>query len=602
MRSSTALFPGFVEAVHGVAAACPAVGDADGFPRAGWRNMALRVAGAWIALTLLSGATLAREPHHGIPQVKFIDESIAAGWADAGLQPAAPATEEEWCRRVYLDLVGRIPSVSELDAFLAGSSQSRRVELVNRLLGEEMVDEYARHWTDIWTTILIGRDTENERVNRSGMRQWLRRVLAKNMPYDRFVTELVTATGVNKSGQKGFNGATNFLSGKLDENGIQATAKTAQIFLGLQVQCTQCHNHPFNKGKQNQFWELNAFFRQTKALRQFEGTRDIQAITLVDEDFAGEGSNPDPETAELFYELRNGQVKVAFPVFVDGTAISKSGYLPGKMEDGTKYGVNRRGELAKLVVTSPLFPKAIVNRIWGHFFGFGFTRPVDDLGEHNAPSHPELLDGLAERFREGSFDVKELMRWIVLSRPFSLSSRTTKGNAKDDPFVGEQPRFSRFYLRQMRSEELYQSLLTATEADRVGGEGEGESTRGEAAARRKDEWLSQFIIAFGTDEGDEATTFNGSIPQVLMMFNGDLVKSATAVGQGGFLDRIARSNDLKNPAKIDLLYRAALARRPTARELKVANQIMGARKGDAAAALQDIWWAVLNSNEFIINH
>ncbi|MFM7519554.1 MAG: DUF1549 and DUF1553 domain-containing protein [Planctomycetota bacterium] len=602
MRPSMALFPGFVRAVHGVAAACPAVGDADGFPRAGWWCMALRVAGAWIALTLLSGATPAREPHHGIPQVKFIDESIAAGWADAGLQPAAPATDEEWCRRVYLDLVGRIPSVSELDAFLAGPSESRRVELVNRLLGEESVDEYARHWTDIWTTILIGRDTENERVNRSGMRQWLRRVLAKNMPYDRFVTELVTATGVNKSGQKGFNGATNFLSGKLDENGIQATAKTAQIFLGLQVQCTQCHNHPFNKGKQNQFWELNAFFRQTKALRQFEGTRDIQAMALVDEDFAGEGSNPDPETAELFYELRNGQVKVAFPVFVDGTAISKSGYLPGKMEDGTEYGVNRRGELAKLIVTSPLFPKAIVNRIWGHFFGFGFTRPVDDLGEHNAPSHPELLDGLAERFREGSFDVKQLMRWIVLSRPYSLSSRTTKGNSKDDPFVGEQPRFSRFYLRQMRPEELYQSLLTATEADRVGGEGEGESTRGEAAARRKDEWLSQFIIAFGTDEGDEATTFNGSIPQVLMMFNGDLVKSATAVGQGGFLDRIARSNDLKNAAKIDLLYRAALARRPTARELKVANQIMGARKGDAAAALQDIWWAVLNSNEFIINH
>jgi len=602
MRSSTALFPGFFRAVHGVAAACRAVGDAEGLPRAGWRGIALRVAGAGIALTLLSAATLAREPHHGIPQVKFIDESIAVGWADAGLQPAAPATDEEWCRRVYLDLVGRIPSVAELDAFLAGSSESRRVDLVNRLLGEEMVDEYARHWTDIWSTILIGRDTENERVNRSGMRQWLRRVLAKNMPYDRFVTELVTATGVNKSGQKGFNGATNFLSGKLDENGIQATAKTAQIFLGLQVQCTQCHNHPFNKGKQNQFWELNAFFRQTKALRQFEGTRDIQAIALVDEDFAGEGSNPDPQTAELFYELRNGQVKVAFPVFVDGTAISKSGYLPGKMEDGTEYGVNRRGELAKLIVTSPLFPKAIVNRMWGHFFGFGFTRPVDDLGEHNAPSHPELLDGLAERFREGSFDVKELMRWIVLSRPYSLSSRTTKGNSKDDPFVGEQPRFSRFYLRQMRPEELYQSLLTATEADRVGGEGEGEAARGEAAARRKDEWLSQFIIAFGTDEGDEATTFNGSIPQVLMMFNGDLVKSATAVGQGGFLDRIARSNELKNPAKIDLLYRAALARRPTARELKVANQIMGARKGDAAAALQDIWWAVLNSNEFIINH
>jgi hypothetical protein len=472
---------------------------------------------------------------------------------------------------------------------------------VNRLLGDEMVDEYARNWTDTWTTVLIGRDTENERVNRSGMRQWLRRVLAKNIPYDAFVTELVTATGVNKSGQRGFNGATNFLSGKLDENGVQATAKTAQVFLGMQVQCTQCHNHPFNKGKQNQFWEFNAFFRQTRALRRFDGTRDIQAMELDDEDFAGEGGEGNTEEAGLFYELRNGQVKVAFPVFIDGTTISKSGYLPAVLEDGSKYGVNRRDELAKLIVTSPLMPKAMVNRIWGHFFGFGFTRPIDDLGEHNPPSHPELLEGLAERFREQSFDSKELMRWIVLSRPYSLSSRTTKGNAKDDPFVGEKPQFSRFYLRQMRPEELYQSLLTATEADRVGGDAEPAAERGEAAARRKDEWLAQFIIAFGTDEGDEATTFNGSIPQVLMMFNGDLVKAATAVGKGGFLDRVAKSND-KNAAKIDLLYRAALARRPTAREVKVANQMMTARKGDAAAALQDIWWAVLNSNEFIINH
>jgi hypothetical protein len=365
------------------------------------------IAGLCLGWTLLAcGYLVAADPHHGIPQVRFINEQVAAGWTDAGLQPAAPATEEEWCRRVYIDLVGRIPSVDELDAHLAGSSETRRVDLVNHLLGEEMVDEYARNWTDIWTTVLIGRDTENERVNRSGMRQWLRRVLAKNIPYDDFVTELVTATGVNKSGQKGFNGATNFLSGKLDENGVQATAKTAQVFLGMQVQCTQCHNHPFNKGKQNQFWEFNAFFRQARALRRYGDTRDIQAMELIDEDFAGEGSGGNAEEAELFYELRNGQMKVAFPVFVDGTAISKSGYLPGAMEDGTAYGVNRRGELAKLIVTSPLMPKALVNRIWGHFFGFGFTRPIDDLGEHNPPSHPELLDGLAERFRRDPTDCR----------------------------------------------------------------------------------------------------------------------------------------------------------------------------------------------------
>lgn len=528
----------------------------------------------------------------GIPQVRLINDLVAAGWADAGLQPSAAATDGEWCRRVFLDVIGRIPSIEELQAFLVDSSPTKRPELVARLLGDEYVDEYARNWTDVWTTILIGRDVENEMVSRPGMRQYLRRAFSKNLPYDRFMEELVTATGVtrNSEGVEGFNGATNFLSGKMEENGVQATAKTAQIFLGIQVQCTQCHNHPFNKGKQNQFWEFNAFFRQTRALRRYEGSTEVQAIELVDEDFAGEGKNP--EEAELYYELRNGLMKVAYPVFIDGTEISRTGYLPGKMDDGTEYGAHRRKELSQLVKASPLFAKAIVNRMWGHFLGYGFTKPVDDLGEHNAPSHPELLDALGERFREQSFDLKELARWIVLSRPYSLSSKVAAGNKRDDPSLGETPRFSRFYLRQMQAEQLYESLLTATKADQV---------KGEKAAKKKDEWLSQFVVAFGTDEGDDSTTFNGSIPQVLMMFNGSLIKDATQVGKGGFLEAVANSGG-KNAAKIDTLYLAALARKPSSKEVSVANAIMVARKGDAIGALQDIWWAVLNSNEFIINH
>lgn len=531
---------------------------------------------------------------YGIPQVLFINEQVAAGWADAELKPSGDATDGEWCRRVFLDTIGRIPSVEELKQFLDDSSPTKKADLVARLLGDDYVDEYARHWTDVWTTILIGRDTENEFVSRSGMRQWLRRAFQKNMPYDRFMEELVVAVGsnTNKEGVENFNGATNFLSGKLEEGGVQAAAKTAQIFLGLHVQCTQCHNHPFNKGKQNQFWEFNAFFRQARALRRFEQTMDIQSIELVDEDFPGQGG--DPQAAEIFYELRNGLKQVAFPVFVDGTAISKSGYLPAAMEDGTPYGANRRRELAQLIKASPLMPRVLVNRTWAHFLGYGFTKPVDDLGEHNAPSHPELLDGLAAKFREQSFDVKELIRWIVLSKPYSLSSRTTKGNERDDPALGEQPRFSRFYLRQMRAEELYESLLTATAADES-------RAVGERAARKKDQWLGQFVIAFGTDEGDDATMFNGSITQVLTMFNSELMKVATNTGKGGFLDRVASGN-FKNAAKIDTLYLAALARKPSKKEVDMANELMKARKGDAVGALQDIWWAVLNSNEFIINH
>ncbi len=542
------------------------------------------------------GPAWSADDHFGIEPVKFINEQVSAGWADAKLQPSAVATDGEWCRRVFLDLVGRIPSVVELERYLHDSTPTKRADLVERLLGEEYEDEYARNWTDVWTMVLIGRDTENEQVNRSGMRQWLRRALAKNIHYDQFMEELVTATGgnTNRKDLAGFNGATNFLSGKMVEmgvaNGVQATAKTAQIFLGVQVQCTQCHNHPFNKGKQNQFWELNAFFRQTRSLDRQEGSGDVQWVELVDEDFAGEGGKP--EEAELYYELRNGLMKVAYPVFIDGTEISKSGYMPGKMEDGTAYGVHRRKELAKLIKTSPNFPKAIVNRVWGHFLGYGFTKPVDDLGDHNPPSHPELLDGLAERFREQSFDLKELMRWIALSKPYALSSKTTPRNASDDPSVGEKPKFSHFYLRQMQAEQLYESLLTATEADKAAGE-EG--------ARKKDAWMSQFVIAFGTDEGDETTTFNGSIPQVLMMFNGELVKQATSTGKGGFLDKVAKGSGT-NEEKVRSLYMAALARKPSAKETAAANVLLVERKGDVVGALQDIWWAVLNSNEFIINH
>jgi len=370
-------------------------------------GMPLMVRSGWfcVAAALVVGGVAAgpgprclaaeRVDHYGISQVRFINERIAAGWKDAGLDSSPVATDGEWCRRVFLDLVGRVPTLAELQAFTVDSSPTKKADLVALLLGEDYVDEYARNFTDVWMTVLIGRDATNENVSRPGMRQYLRRGFSKNIPYDRFMEELVTATGANtnRRGVAGFNGAANFLTGKMEEmgvaNGVQATAKTAQVFLGLQVQCTQCHNHPFNKGKQNQFWELNAFFRQTAALRRRDGTEDVQWIELVDQDFPGEGG--DPEEAELYYELRNGLMKVAYPVFVDGTEISPSGFLPGTMEDGTAYGVNRRQELAALIKASPLFPVAIVNRMWGHFLGYGFTRPVDDLGDHNPPSHPELL-------------------------------------------------------------------------------------------------------------------------------------------------------------------------------------------------------------------
>jgi hypothetical protein len=184
----------------------------------------------------------------------------------------------------------------------------------------------------------------------------------------------------------------------------------------------------------------------------------------------------------------------------------------------------------------------------------------------------------------------------VLSEAYSLSSRFEPSgkNKKDDPLLGEKPLFSRFYLRQIQAEELYESLLVATEAHKTRGSYEEQE-------RMKSTWLQQFATAFGTDENDEATTFDGTIPQALMMMNGDLIKRATNGEKGSFLYGIAHST-MKDQDKIGRLYMAALSRKPTNSELSAAQQLWLLRKGDTVGALQDIFWAVLNSNEFILNH
>jgi hypothetical protein len=479
--------------------------------------------------------------------ISYINQMIRQSWKDAGVTPSAKATDNEWCRRVYLDIVGRIPSAEEAEAFALDRSKEKRAKLVRDLMTNEQykldadhqydyLQEYARNWTTIWTNTLIGRNGGTDRrrpVNREGLQQYLRRSFASNKPYDQLVTELMTATGSNLPGSKGYNGAVNFMLDNLDDNAVQATAKTARLFLGLQVQCTQCHNHPFNDWKQEQFWSLNAFFRQTAGLRTREGNRIVEA-RLVDQDYAGEGGNP--REAEVYFELRNGTLKVAYPTWVDGrTTINPSGYV---------QEVNRRAELAKLMVNSDYLNLAIVNRMWAHFFGYGFTKPVDDMGPHNPPSHPELLERLAKDFKANGSQISDLIRWFSLSEPYALSSRFGSRNKQDDPALGSSPLFSRFYLRQMSAEQLYESLITAINAD--------QTTQGspEEKERRKADWLSQFTIAFGTDEGDEATTFNGTIPQTLMMMNGELINSSIKPEKGGSCARFCSDLLLPMPARL----------------------------------------------------
>jgi hypothetical protein len=522
-----------------------------------------------------------------LPQVEMIDQRMDEYWKEWEMRPSPLADDGVWARRVFLDLIGRIPRLDELQAFLKSREPDKRAALVKELLyADRYTEELARNWATIWCNLLVGRSggtDNNDFTNREGLLKYLRDSFAANKAYDQMALELVTASGATRPGEVNFNGAVNYLVNKVnDENATQATSSVSRIFLGSQVQCTQCHNHPFNDWKQQKFWEFNAFFRQVRALRRFEnGARDVAYAELVDQDFPGEAG--DPSQAVVFYELRNGVTRTAYPVFVDGTEISPSGYV---------NETNRRQELGKLIVGSPDLARTIVNRMWAHFLGYGFTKPVDDLGPHNPPSHPVLFDELSDAFRERSYDLRQLMTWIVLSRPYQLSSTPTAENQSDDPASGETPRFTHFYPRQLRAEELYQSLLLAGQA---GAEGSYEEQE-----RQRREWLRQFVIAFGTDEGDETTTFNGSIPQALMMFNGELVQSATKTDNGTLLAQLAASS-LKPTDKVSQLFLAAVARRPTKEEVDLAAQLFRVR-GDEAGMLQDLWWALLNSNEFILNH
>ncbi len=555
--------------------------------------------------------------------VAKINALVRSGWQAQNLRPSRQATDGEWCRRVYLDLLGRTPTVAELDAFVSRRAKTKRAELVEQLLGPDYAEEYARNWKTIWTNILIGRTGGTDQqslTSRPGMMEYLDGCFMENKPYHLMVRELVTASGGARPDMDDYNGAVNFLIEKLDEGGVQAAAKTAQIFLGMSVQCTQCHNHPFNEHRQNQFWELNAFFRQARVdVERMGDGNPRRDATLADVDIAGEGKmlgrdnrreiflemkdgklvdrdQGELYSAPLFYELRNGQLQVAYPAFVDGTSLAAL-----FAEQGPEFGnsgrlaqVNRREELAKMMLAAPELERAAVNRMWAHFLGYGFTKPIDDMGSHNPASHPELLEELATAFRNSGFDMKQLMRWIALCEAYGLSSEIGAGNKEDDPELGRPPQFSRFYVRQMGPEQLYESLLTATRAD--------------AGLKKfdrdmlKQRWLEQFNTASGNDEGTESTSFNGSIPQALTMMNGELVRRACSADSGGFLDQVANDAELSDREKINYLYRAALGRLPGKDETKICNELLAARYGNVVETLQDVWWAVLNSNEFILIH
>ncbi len=513
--------------------------------------------------------------------VSFVSAELSRSWTDNGVTPAVLASDSEWCRRVYLRLLGRIPSKEEAKSFIEDSAKDKRPKLVDKLLGDEnYIEQYASHWATVWANILIGRTAGNQDgspVDRAGFEIYLRRSLAQNKPYDQIVRELLTATGSPRPDADGFNGAVNFALAGLNDNATLVTARASRVFLGQQLQCAQCHQHPSQDWSQQDYWALNSFFRQMNVEQENGG------VKLVNRDFhALQGQTKE---GEVYYQTPSGQMKATGPEFIDGTKISESGLLAD---------VNRRDELAKLVTNSDYLSRALVNRLWAHFFGYGFTRPVDDMGPNNTPSHPEVLDRLAKEFVAHDYDLKKAIRWIVLSDAFSRSSQIPVGSLADSPEAGTSPLFSHYYTRQMQAEEVFSSLLAAAELRKNAGSPE-------KLAMARVDWLSQFNRTMATDDGAEESQFDGSVRQSLIMMNGDLIQQAAGRGHANLLQTVLKS-ELPISDKIEHLFLAALSRKPTPKELGAIDKILSTNQADPGAALEDVWWALLNSNEFILDH
>jgi hypothetical protein len=530
------------------------------------------VVGAVVSAMILSGASRGRaddEPSSSRPEVRlaFIDELIKKAWDEAKVRPSRAATDEEFLRRVYLDLLGRVPTIQEAQGFLHSHEPGRRQKLVEYLLNHP---DYARNLANQWTIILIGRKRPARQVDRAALSAWLRRQFLDNRPWDRVVFDLVTAKGSNKE-----NGAVNFPLAHLEFGAVPLTSVTTRAFLGLQIQCTQCHDHPSNNWKQGDFWGINAFF---KGLRR-EDVRKPDATGA--EVYDHTELRDEPTEAFAQYDRRNAMVGIAFPRYLDGRKISQ----------GTD--VDRRLELGKFIADpgNMDLARAFVNRMWGHLMGRGIVHPVDDFGPHNPPSHPELLDRLAREFQKSKYDVKALVRWITASQAYNLSSVMTRANEKDETL------FSHMALKPMTPEQLFDSLLAATAAQKAGGE--------DPSGKKRDQWLGQFIFAFANDEETEGSSFQGTIPQALMMMNGELMERATGGRPGSFLDDLcaeAQSQTRTSPVAymVNNLYLAALSRYPSRNELNHASQFLN-EYPDTIGVLQDLFWALLNSNEFVLN-
>jgi len=484
---------------------------------------------------------------------KLIDQHIDKKLAEAKIPASATCSDEEFVRRVYLDLTGTIPTAEKARAFLDSTDPDKRAKLIDQLLADP---NYGRRLSDIWQAKLLPRGSDNRFVLREPFVKWLEDNFNKNTPWNETVFKVVTATGTVEDNPA----VTFFLANRSVD---KLTDSVSSNFLGVQLQCAQCHNHPFTEWKQAEYWGMATFFSKV----QPENPKNM---------------NKGADNSKIGVQEGNGRSKLK-DFFPESAKEVPAKFLGGEVAQ-IAPGQPLRPVLGKWMTApeNPFFCKAIVNRTWGLMFGAGFVNPIDDLLPENVPSHPELLDALARQFAADGFDLKHLYRAICNSKAYQRTSKPLPGNKADEHL------FSHMAVKVMTPEQLYDSLETVTGGDKSGGPRGGAGNKGGPQTPR--DRFVQFYLA-GADN-THPTEYEAGIPQALKLMNSRITGNPT------LLRAFAAPGDAP-AAVITKLYLATLSRRPTQAEIDRLTEYVK-KANSPVEAYGDILWALLNSSEFVM--
>lgn len=518
-----------------------------------------QVAVARISIPMEGKIARTPDPWSLPPDAAYIDREVWKKLRELNVPPSPAAGDAEFVRRVFLDTAGTLPTPPETRAFLSDADPAKRAKLIDKLLERP---EYADSWAVKWADILrVNRSLLGTDANAQKYHEWIRESLAANKPYDQFVREILTATG---GGQ--VNGAANFYRVAFESPTAFAeiTNTVSQTFLGTQIECAQCHHHPYERWTQEDFYGLAAFFARLKNKRNKE---DIEYYS----DAKG----------DLRFPRTNAVVK---PHVLDGQPLE------------VDAASDPRAPLAAWLTAkeNPLFARALVNRLWAHYLGRGLVEPIDDLRATNPASHPELLDALAKDFTDHGFDLKHITRVMLNSRTYQLTAAADKTNAQDTQ------NFSHAYLKRLPAEILLDAICQVT--------GVPETFTGMPAGTRAIQlWNSRtpsyFLDVFGRPlrvspcECERSPEPN--IGQALHLLNAAQLQEKISAPTGRLA--LLLKGDRPPGEIIEELYLAALARAPRAEEKRKAEEYVTA-KMDRRQGLEDVLWALMNTREFLFNH